>query len=103
MVEVLLVVAILAAVANLAVTGPFAEALRREAPEVFASFLADNAHGYSGRMRARLRYWRLILLREYRSRLASCPRSRAWASWLFLVHWVQLVTAVVFVAAASQN
>jgi hypothetical protein len=49
------------------------------------------------RREAGRRYRRLILFREYRSALAACPKSRAWASWLFLVNWVQLVTIAVFV------
>jgi hypothetical protein len=96
MLEVVLVVVVLAAVANLAINSSFIEALRQEAPELLASLVLANPRLGNWRTDARKRYWKLILFREYRSRLASCPRSRAWASWLFLVNWIQLATVVVF-------
>ena len=98
--EVAFVVVVFAAVANLAINSSFIEALRQEAPELHASFVVANPRLRNWRMDARKRYWKLILFREYRSRLASCPRSRAWASWLFLLNWIQLATAVVFFIAA---
>jgi len=97
MIEIAFAVAVAAAVANLAISVPFVKALQQEAPELLASFVAPDGRRY--RWNARMRYSRLILFREYRTRLASCPRARAWASWLFLVHWIQLLTAAVFLFA----
>jgi hypothetical protein len=94
MIEILFTVGVIAALANMAISVPFVQALRREAPEVLASFALSMGRRYT--WGARIRYSKLILLREYRSRLSSCPQSRAWASWLFLVHWVQLLTVLVF-------
>jgi len=94
MVEITFALAVVAAAANLGISVPFVKALQQEAPEVLASFVAPDGRRYT--WGARARYSKLILLREYRIRLASCPRSRAWASWLFLVHWVQLFTAAAF-------
>jgi hypothetical protein len=37
------------------------------------------------------------LSRKYLEVLAPYPRSRAWASWLLLAHWWQIIGLVVFV------
>ena len=94
MIEITFAIAVAATMANLAISVPFVKALQQEAPELLASFVAPDGRRYAWSVRAR--YSRLILLREYRTRLAACPRSRAWASWLFLVHWIQLFTAAAF-------
>lgn len=99
MIEITFAVAVAAAVTNLALSVPFVRALRQEAPDVLASFVAPDIWGHAWRANRRVRYARLILLREYRSRLAACPQSRAWASWLFLVHWIQLITVAIFFLA----
>ncbi|HZQ72806.1 MAG TPA: hypothetical protein VFB08_07810 [Burkholderiales bacterium] len=97
MVEAVLALTALSAIANLLLIRPFVFALREEAPEVFADFLAADSRGVRWRADARLRYWKLILFRDYRTRLAHCPRARAWASWLFLVNWIQLTTVLFYV------
>jgi hypothetical protein len=86
-VEFLLVAMAACVVANMAIARSFIQALQREAPQVLASIAFSP-----GRADARLRYWRLVLLRGYRIRLAACPVSRAWASWLFVLHWLQLAS-----------
>jgi hypothetical protein len=40
----------------------------------------------------------MLLNRGYREALAPYPRSRAWASWLFIAQWVQLAAVVVWLA-----
>ncbi len=97
MVEAVLAITALSAIANLLLIRPFVFALREEAPEVFADFLSADSRGVRWRADARLRYWKLILFRDYRARLAHSPRARAWASWLFLVNWIQLSSVLVYV------
>jgi len=78
---------------------PFIRALKEEAPAVWqavgkptvARFLMTNFPLTS--------YSDLILLRGYRTALANAPRARAWASWLFIAHWVQILALLVWVAA----
>jgi hypothetical protein len=96
MLETAYLIVALAALAKVAIGWPFAKALREEAPELLSAFVLPKATTMGLRREASRRYRRLILFREYRSVLAACPKSRAWASWLFLVHWVQLVTVAVF-------
>jgi len=96
MVETAFLIVVLTALAKVAISWPFVKALREEAPELFSAFVKPRATTLAWRREARRRYRRLILFREYRSALAACPKSRAWASWLFLVHWVQLATVAVF-------
>jgi hypothetical protein len=96
MLETAFIVVVFAALAKLAIGLPFVEALREESPELFAEYVLRKAPGLAWRKEAGRRYRRLILYREYRSVLAGCPRSRAWASWLFLLHWIQLATVAVF-------
>ena len=97
MLETAFVVVVLTALAKAAIGLPFVEALREESPELFAEFVLPKAISPAWRKQARMRYRRLILFREYRSALAACPKARAWASWLFLLHWIQLGTVAVFV------
>jgi hypothetical protein len=103
MLETAYAIALIGAVANFALKFPFVDALRREAAEVFASFLVPSPPPFGWRARAMGRYYRLIVLREYRSRLASCPAAKAWASWLFLVHWLQLMAVVMAILAVASR
>jgi hypothetical protein len=78
---------------------PFIRALNAEAPEVWravgkptvARFLLTNfpLTTYSG----------LVLFRGYRTALAAAPRARAWASWLFVAHWLQIAALLVWLGA----
>ena len=95
MLETAFVVVVLAALAKAAIGWPFVKALREEAPELFTAFMLPRPSTLAWRREAGRRYRRLILYREYRSALAACPKSRAWASWLFLVSWIQLTTVAV--------
>ena len=96
MLETAFLVVVFAALAKVAISWPFVKALRDEAPELFSAFVLPGAATLAWRREARRRYRRLILFREYRSALAVCPRSRAWASWLFLLHWIQIASIAVF-------
>jgi hypothetical protein len=80
-----------ATLAFVAASKPFLDALRTECPELFQSFGGRSVWWYLWNRKLLMPYSKLVLFRTYRTVLASCPRSRAWASWLFIVHWVQLV------------
>jgi len=99
MLEVVLLVAVLATVGRVVVGWSFVKALHQEAPQVFVDFVLPKETTLAWRRDANRRYWRLILFREYRSALAACPQSRAWASWLFLMHWIQLAAITAFFLA----
>ena len=99
MLETAFLVVVLAAVARVAISLPFTKALREESPELLAEFALSKVTTLAWRREARRRYRRLILFRGYRSVLAACPMSRAWASWLFLVHWIELAMVAVFFVA----
>jgi len=98
MLEAVFLVAVLATVGRVAIGWPFARALHQEAPGLLAELALPKETTLAWRRDANRRYWRLILFREYRSALAACPQSKAWASWLFLMHWIQLVAIAVFLA-----
>jgi len=86
-------------VACVAVCIPFLESVKNEAPTVYASW---GAPSFLGLVISRRIWWPfsgMVLSRQYRNALAAYPRSRAWASWLFLAHWLQVIGLVVFVAA----
>ena len=103
MLEIAYAIVVITALVNFALKFPFIHALRQEAPEIFASFLIPSPAPFGWRLNAARRYFRLIILREYRSRLASCPTAKAWASWLFLVHWIQIaMVALAFIGAAAR-
>ncbi len=90
----------LAGVLNLLLAGSFVESLREEAPDLFATFVPPPGMPLEWRRRARARYWKMILFRGYRRELAAYPRSRAWASWLFLAQWLQAASALAFLLLA---
>jgi hypothetical protein len=75
----------------------FTESLKEEAPSVYATLGALSANSYFWNRRIFLPFSDAILLRRYRTLLGTYPRSRAWASWLFVAHWAQLVALVAFV------
>ena len=100
--ETILAFAIILLAADFRLSRSFVRALRQEAPEVLDSFVVARARGVL-RIDAWIRYTKLILLREYRAQLATCPRSRALASWLFLVHWMQVTTVALCVTVFAMR
>jgi hypothetical protein len=86
-------------VACVAVCIPFLESVKSEAPTVYASWGAPSFLGLAVVWRISWPFSGMVLARQYRQALAAYPRSRAWASWLFLAHWLQIVGLVVFVVS----
>ena len=84
-------------VAFAAICVPFINALKEEAPSLYQSLGAPTVTAYIWRRQFLMPFSSLILFRSYRSILAPYPRSRAWASWLFAVHWLQVLALAVFV------
>jgi thiosulfate reductase cytochrome b subunit len=76
---------------------PFINALKEEAPELYESLGKPSVFKYIWRKQLFMPFSNMILNRSYRSQLANCPRSRAWASWLFIAHWVQFVALILFI------
>lgn len=77
----------------------FLETLAAEAPRIHAELGAPTLRHYIRNDRPIVDLARMILSRQYRARLAEYPRSRAWASWLFLAHWLH-VAALLWLLAA---
>jgi hypothetical protein len=68
----------------------FLGTLAAEAPQVHAELGSPRLSHYLWNDKLLIAFAQLILSRHYRVRLAAHPRSRAWASWLYLVHWLHL-------------
>ena len=83
---------VVATIAFLFASGNFIEALKREAPELYASFGAPSINKYMWRRKLLMPFSGFILTREYREKLAPYPKSKAWASWVFAAHWAQLAS-----------
>ena len=82
-----------------AVSMSFLAAVKAEAPAVYAAWGQPGAHGLVAYRRIWWPFSGMLLSHQYRVALAPYPRARAWASWLFLAHWLQIAGLVVFVAS----
>jgi hypothetical protein len=80
-----------------AVCIPFLAVVKEEAPAIYESWGAPSAFGFVANRRFWWPFSGMLLSRRYREVLAPYPRSRAWASWLFLAHWLQIIGLVAFV------
>ena len=82
-----------------AVCIPFLASVKQEAPDVYAAWGAPTFLGFLVNRRAWWPFSGMVLSGEYRRVFAASPRSRAWASWLFVAHWLQIVGLLVFAAS----
>jgi len=82
-----------------AVCVPFLKAVKEEAPALYQSWGSPTVFGYLWNRQMSMPFSGMLLRRQYREVLASYPRSRAWASWLFIAQWLQVVGLVVFLIA----
>lgn len=84
--------AILAVVtlAFVALSARFLAAIREEAPHLYESWGRPTIGRYVWRRRSFIPFSHSVSTRTYREELAAYPRSRAWASWLFVAHWMQV-------------
>jgi hypothetical protein len=69
----------------------FLRTLHLEAPQVYAELGSPSIGKYLWSNDLLTTFSNFILSREYRSRLAQFPKSRAWASWLHWAHWLQIL------------
>lgn len=76
---------------------PFIDSLKDEAPEFYKSLGSPTVSMYVWHKQLFMPFSKHILFRSYRNILVNCPRSRAWASWLFVVHWLQMLAFALFV------
>jgi hypothetical protein len=86
-------------VVYVAVCIAFLESVKHEAPTVYATWGSPSVFRLFGTRRIWWPFSGMVLSGEYRHALAAYPRSRAWASWLFLAHWLLFVGLIVFVAS----
>lgn len=77
----------------------FLETLAIEAPRVHSELGTPTLRHYLRNERPIVDLARMILSRQYRIRLAEHPKSRAWASWLFLAHWLHVAALLWLVTA----
>lgn len=77
---------------------PFLRALKEEAPDLYLSLGSPSVATYIWKKKLLMPFSRMVLLREYRQQLVSCPRAKAWASWLFVAHWLQFAALAWFLA-----
>lgn len=77
----------------------FLATLAVEAPGIHAELGAPTLGHYIRNDRPIVDLARMILSRQYRTRLVEHPKSRAWASWLFLAHWLHVVALLWLLAA----
>jgi hypothetical protein len=82
---------------------PFIRALQTESPDVWASFGKPTVGKYLWHKQVLMPYSSLILFRGYRSVLANAPRARAWASWLFIAHWLQIFAVAAWIAFVASR
>ena len=79
-----------------AFTVPFIAAVREEAPAIYKSWGSPSEPSLMSQSRIWWPFSGMLLSRQYRSVLAGHPRSRAWASWLFYAHCLQLLGLAFF-------
>jgi hypothetical protein len=94
--------AVVTSVVFAAVCVPFLSVLRAEAPELYQSLGAPTVMNYLWNRRLLMPFSSMILFRRYREVLAPYPKSKAWASWLFFAHWLQISGLIVFLFAMFQ-
>jgi len=68
----------------------FRLSIKHEAPDLYESWWSTTR--WATRLRTGMiwPFMKMIYFRQYRTVLAGYPKSRAWASWLFMSNWVQL-------------
>jgi hypothetical protein len=81
---------------------PFLKAVKREAPALFEAWGSPSAWDYFWHRQLLMPRSGTLLRREYPAVLARYPRSRAWASWLYVAHWLQMIAAAMFAIAFVQ-
>jgi len=69
---------------------PFIQALKAEAPALYAGLGSPSVSRYLWRRQLFMPFSSLILSRAYRQALADCPIAKMWGSWVFVAHWVQI-------------
>ena len=66
------------------------DALKEEAPHIFDAWGRPSVLRYVWQRRSFIPFSGSVTRRTYRRELAAFPKSRAWASWLFVAHWMQV-------------
>ena len=82
-----------------AICVPFLNAIKEEAPALYQSWGSPTVIGYLWNRQMAMPFSGMLLRRQYREVLAPYPRSLAWASWLFIAQWLQVVGLVVLLFA----
>lgn len=96
-------VLVVATIAFITLSGFFLEAVQREAPQLFDAWGKPSIGRYLWQRKLFMPFSEIVLTRAYRRELANYPASRAWASWLFIAHWIQLMALAVCVVAVVRG
>src|SRR5207237_10428778 len=75
---------------------PFRNAVKEDAPALYESWGSPTVLGFIWNGHASMPFSGMLLGRTYREVLAPYPRSRAWASWVFLAQWLLVLGLVAF-------
>jgi hypothetical protein len=81
----------LVTIAFVTLSARFLGALEAEAPHIYEAWGRPSVGRYVWRRRSFIPFSGSVSKRTYREELAAFPRSRAWASWLFVAHWLQVI------------
>ena len=84
-------------IALIAVCVPFIRTLKSDAPEVYRALGEPTVSQFAWKKAVLIPVSGMILSRQYREELTNHPRARAWASWLFVLHWLYIVAVLIFV------
>ena len=99
MLQAAFLVFVLASMLFAALCVPFIDSVKDEAPAIYESWGSPTVIGYVFGRKTFTPFSDMLLRRRYLAVLASYPRSRAWASWLFIAHWLQAIAFAVLVVA----
>jgi len=92
-----LAIYLLTTIAFAVLCAPFLRAVEAEAPDVYAAWGKPSASEYLWKNRVFMPFSGLLLFRQYQEALREHPKARAWASWLSVLHWIQVAALVAFV------
>jgi hypothetical protein len=93
------VILFISVVVSIVLGSVFRLSLKREAPDLYEALWKKSHGAYSVRPNMVLPLAMMLYLRGYRSRLADYPKSRAWASWIFAIGWLQLGAFALMIVA----
>ena len=92
-------IAIVTYVGFAAMSSAFLRSVQREAPEIYEAWGRPTVSRFIWRRGLLMPFSEIVLFGGYREVLAAYPASRAWASWLSVVHWLELGAFGLFIVS----